>query len=355
MIAARGQRRHGSAGTASGRGESQVMRKRLLLGLKLVVTGVFCAWIVAYVDWGQFWSTLLASKLWAIGLVLLMRFAGLAVSAFKWQQLLAIHSTAYRFGQLIRWYLTALFLNYFLPTSIGGDGYRIYKTLNNERGKSLAVLAVFVERVTGLAALLLLGYGAAIVTYRRQGDAIAGALVTAGTIGLLTGAVALWAVIHFRLLQRLARTKFWPKPLTTLLNLTGDYRHHPRRTVLVGLISFVFHVNKICVIWLLLYALGTTASAFELTVAVVAADVIGLLPISLGGLGLVDGSFIYVMGHYGVSHETGLATMLLMRTLLVPLSLTGAYFYFLGDPTARAVESEGGSFAPGHYVHTEAK
>ncbi len=65
-----------------------------------------------------------------------------------------------------------------------------------------------------------------------------------------------------------------------------------------------------------------------LTISHAAAQTIGVLPISLGGLGLVDASFIYFMAHYGLSLETGLATMLVSRVLTVPLIVLGGYFYF---------------------------
>lgn len=317
------------------------LRRRLVLALKLAVTVGLSAWIVSFVDWSQFWSVLIASKLWVIGLVMLMRFGGLTVSSFKWQQLLAIHGLRYRLGQLLRWYLVATFLNHFLPTSIGGDGYRVYKTWSNGRGKTCAVFAILVERATGLAALIVLGYAAAIATYSIGGDPVAGAIAAGGTIGLPIALGAILLAIRLRLFGALTRSRFWPAKLAGLSALAGDFRDHPKKSALVVVISFVFHVNKILVVWLIMYALGATANLLELTVAILAVEVVGLLPISLGGLGVVEGSFIYVMGHYGISQEIGLATMLLRRVLSIPASLVGAGLYFIGDRDVRDFDSKG--------------
>jgi uncharacterized protein (TIRG00374 family) len=291
------------------------------------------------VDWSQFWSALKGSKLAVIGLVVLMRFGGLTLSSFKWQQLLAIHGLQYRLAQLLQWYLVGTFLSHLLPTSIGGDTYRVYKTWHNGRGKACAVVAIVVERATGVAALFLLGYAAAIATYLNQGDPVAGTIAAVGTIGLALALGFALMATRFRLLGVLRRSRLWPAKLSELPALAGDFRDHPRKSALVGLISFVFHVNKILVIWLLLYALGATANPLELTVAVLAVDVMGALPISLGGLGVVEGSFIYLMGHYGISQEIGLATMLLMRVLMLPFVLVGAGLYFMGGRDPRDVNS----------------
>lgn len=338
--ALRGPTEKDEAGLLGAQGEqdrrdSSRLAKRTLLVVKLSITVGLCAWIVGYVDWALFWAAVRDSKLWVLGLVFGMRAGGLTISALKWQRLLVVQELRFGLGQLVRWYLTALFLTNFLPTSIGGDAYRVYKTWDNERARACALLAILAERVTGLLALLLLGYVAAIVTYARGGDPVAAALIILVTIALVAGAFGTWVVLRLRLAERLAGMKKIPRILARipviLIGLLEDLGRHPRESVAIGAISFVFHMNKILVVWLLLYALGATTNVLELAVAVVAVEVIGLLPITLGGLGLVEGSFIYVMGHFGVGTETGLATMLLMRALMVPLSLVGAYFYSVGD------------------------
>lgn len=318
------------------RGSSRVAKGVFLL-VKLLVTLGLCAWIVGYVDWALFWAAVRDSKLWILGLVFAMRAGGLTISALKWQRLLVVQELRFGLGQLVRWYLTALFLTNFLPTSIGGDAYRVYKTWDNERARACALLAILAERLTGLLALLLLGYAAAIVTYAQGGDPVAAALIVLVTIALVAATFGTWLLLRLRLTERLAGTKKIPRILARIpvivVGLLEDLHRHPRESVGIAAISFVFHLNKMLVVWLLLYALGATTNILELAVAVVAVEVIGLLPITLGGFGLVEGSFIYVMGHFGVGTETGLATMLLMRVLMVPLSLVGAYFYSVGDGT----------------------
>ena len=73
---------------------------------------------------------------------------------------------------------------------------RIYKTLNNPKAKSCAVLAVFIDRATGLAALLLLGYIAAIVKYVHDGSELTRGLVMPGTFGIVVGLAGLWVLVR---------------------------------------------------------------------------------------------------------------------------------------------------------------
>jgi uncharacterized membrane protein YbhN (UPF0104 family) len=311
----------------SGRGT----RRRVLLGVKLLATLGACAWIVSFVDWAELWRTVRGAHLGIILLVVGMRFGGMTLSAYKWQQLLTIHGVPYRLGRLVRWYLVGTFLNHFLPTSIGGDAYRIYKTLDNQRSRSSAVFAVLMERATGLVALLLLGVVSALVIYRRTGEPVALAVLGICTAGLATAGTIAWVSPRVATLGRFAMRYSWAAWVASLPELTGDFRRHPRRSVVVGILSFLFHANKLLATWLTLYALGTAMDPLVLTLAVVGMEVIGLLPISIGGLGVADGSFIHLVGRFGVAAEPALAAMLLARVLMLPLALAGAHFYALGD------------------------
>lgn len=310
-------------------------RRHVLFAAKLAATIALCIWIVAVVDWDQVWSELRRSNYWLLLLVVAIKLLGVTISSYKWQQCLRVHDVHYRLGELHRWYLVAMSLNFFLPTSIGGDGYRIYKTLNNPKAKSCAVLAVFFDRATGLAALLLLGYIAAIVKYVHDGSELTRGLVMLGTFGIVVGLAGLWVLVRWRLIQKLAKRKFRYRSVASIVRSIDDLRRHPGRAAFASAISFVFHANTLFGLWLLIYALGTTIDLAALTISHAAAQTIGMLPISLGGLGLVDASFIYFMAHYGLSLETGLATMLLSRVLLVPLIVLGGYFYFF-DKSDRA-------------------
>ena len=309
--------------------------KRLLFVVKLIVTIALISWIVVIVDWRLFWLNLAKIDLYLIVIVVVSRIFGITISTYKWQQLLAVHGLHYQFGQLHRWYLVGMFFSAFLPTSIGGDGYRIYKTLDNPKAKSCAVLPVVVERVTGLFALLLLGYFAALYIYFRDADTVAHAIVIGGTISIIGGATLLYLAFRLKLLERFSRLRYCPKQVVTLISFLDDFRQHPRKVLWALAISFLFQANLIFGVWLLFYSLGVIVDPSHLTIAVMAGVVISLLPISLGGIGLVEVSFIYVMGHFGLNAESVLTTMLLSRGLTIPVILLGAYYYYFQDDRSK--------------------
>lgn len=91
--------------------------------------------------------------------------------------------------------------------------------------------------------------------------------------------------------------------------------------------SLLYHVLRVALVWLTIYALGESFDPLQLAASMVGADSVGLLPISLGGLGVMDGSLVYLLGYFGLPHAVGLSTVLLSRALSVPPLALGGIFY----------------------------
>ncbi len=67
----------------------------------------------------------------------------------------------------------------------------------------------------------------------------------------------------------------------------------------------------------------------ELLIALVISNLVAVLPISINGLGVYEGTFMYLLGQYGVPYDVSVIPMILNRVLLVPISIVGASFYLL--------------------------
>ncbi|MEL7088087.1 MAG: lysylphosphatidylglycerol synthase transmembrane domain-containing protein, partial [Planctomycetota bacterium] len=290
--------------------------------------------------------------------VMLVWGVALSVSVVKWQQLLRVHGLHYPLGLLHRWYLISYFLSQFLPSIIGGDAFRIYKTLQNGRHRACAVLPVFVERASGLLALLILGAGSALIDWQLTGRAFSywATVVSAASAG--AGVLGLLVFAGLRLDRKFVAWKRCPRALRSLHEHSADYFTHPRQIFVAAVISFVFHGMRVGVFWLFIFGLSggdaewVVPSFYAVAVVTAATTVIGMLPISLGGYGLVDGSFMACMVFYGVPAEVGLTVMLMTRVTSLPVAILGGVLYSLeksgGD--AAAFRPEAGRVGAGATV-----
>ncbi|HEX6995955.1 MAG TPA: lysylphosphatidylglycerol synthase transmembrane domain-containing protein [Gammaproteobacteria bacterium] len=317
---------------------------------KLAIGGTLCAIIVSRVDWHTASDSLAETGLGLVAVMFGILIALVFVSAYKWRLLLSIHGVEYSTLRLSKYYFVALFFNNFLPTSIGGDGYRIYKTIDNGRSKASAVIAVVMERVTGFGTLVALGTGAGALL---AADA-AGLLTLLGVGAALACAAATPLAWRMRLVPRRLRALV-PKRLRdalpdnvrrlkeTLGEHIDDYVRQPLRSFTVIVISIVFHVGLAFAFFVLLrYGADQPISMLEMMSVLALTTFVAVLPISLNGLGVYEGTFIYLLAQYGVPPDVSVVPMILNRGLLIVLSLVGAGIYvldtagFVSGRTARA-------------------
>jgi glycosyltransferase 2 family protein len=319
------------------------VRSRVLWIVKLVVTAGLGWFLFTHADWAAIGVTLAGIPPGVIVVAFALMLLSVTISAYKWQIVLKLHGLHFSFMRLQRYYFTAMFFSNFLPTSIGGDVYRVYKTFGDRRSISSPVIAVFVERLTGIIALLALGYFYSFVVYHAQGDVISRTLMTVGTAGIVLTLVAALLFVCLRGYQRLKRWQNKPKLLRILLEHGKDYIRQPVGSAYVMLISFWFHVHNCLLFYLLLrYGVGVEISVAELFVVLTLVTLLGVLPISINGIGVVDTAFVVLLGVYGVGSDLALSVMLICRMLLILVSAIGAGFY-LSERTdaAKQVQSPG--------------
>lgn len=315
--------------------------RRLVFAGKLAVTLVLCGVLLGRADWADLSRSLQQADVLLLLLVGALMIASVTISAYKWRCLLRLHGVQRSFGQLHRYYFTAGFFNNFLPSSIGGDGYRIYRTLDANTSRSAPIAAVLLERLSGVLALLALGLVASLsIRTARSHDVVAETYLALGGAALLILLVAVVVtVVALRLgaTRRLtARLRSSPK-LAAIIDRVGDVRARPVAAIwaLVG-VSVLFHLHTIVWYALLLHALGGRIGIAELTVVLALTSTLGILPISINGIGVIDGAFVHLATHYGAGYELALTAMIVVRGYTLLISLIGAWFH-LGErllPTA---------------------
>lgn len=301
--------------------------RKLSFFVKLTVTSAICSIILWTVDWFAIFKGLQESNPVLIFTVFVLMLLSVTISAYKWQVILSIHDVNFDFRKLHQYYFVAMFLNNLLPSTIGGDGYRIYKTLDNSKSKSSAVVAVFVERITGVLALLFLGYIGGIISFAQGRDSLSRIVVVIGTIALIILISLIYYAIKFKSPNFLLRRGGYQKIIYTIISHVEDYRRKPYKSLEFILISILFQIHSLGFNFLAIVALGKMCSIFNLAVVVALTNVIATLPISINGIGLMEGSFMYLIGKYNIDSETALLAIIIIRALLIPISLIGGVFY----------------------------
>jgi uncharacterized protein (TIRG00374 family) len=124
--------------------------------LRAVVTIVFIAVALRYVDGGAVWRRFVAIRAADFGILLALVTVQTLAFACRWH-VIARHCGAGIAAQMsLRISVISLFFNQTLPSTVGGDAVRIILSRNEGAPIERAVCAVLIDRGIGMLALALL-------------------------------------------------------------------------------------------------------------------------------------------------------------------------------------------------------
>ena len=268
------------------------MLLRLLLSLGLV------GWVLAKIDW-----TLLAAVVQQLHYGWLM----VALLLFNVSRLIAAQRLYWFFCAVglristelnLKLYYLGLWYNVLLPGGITGDGYKVY-WLRKYYPVSAWDLAhaTFFDRISGLFALLLL-----LLLALRQA-----VVMTPGFQMLLVVAMlampALAYVLHYVLGRRFL--SLW---------------------VQSSLLAILMQLFQVFTVGCLLWSLREFAHLDRYIVVFLLSSMVAVLPLTIGGLGAREFTFVYLQPWLGYDLQTGVVLSMLFYLLGLVSAMLGIFF-----------------------------
>jgi glycosyltransferase 2 family protein len=255
------------------------------------------------------------------------------LSTIRWRCLLRAEKIDLPFRRLILLYFEGMFFNLMLPTAIGGDLVRGYQVSRLTERREASLASILVERLSGFAALAIIACIAIIPAYTHVNDP----LVIWLTAGSAAGMVALIAsllsdrlqALFFRLLHGVGLGRFH-ETVHRLYEAVQRYWTH-RSVLLLALgLSLVLQSLFITIVYLISQALNLPVPFRYFFLFVPLISVISMLPISIAGLGLRDGSAVYLFTKVGLDAAGALSLSLLWFAMTALCSGLGGIVFLVG-------------------------
>jgi uncharacterized membrane protein YbhN (UPF0104 family) len=219
-------------------------------------------------------------------------------------------------------YLKGVMFNQILPTSIGGDAYRMMETSRLGRGKKEAILGVLVDRVYGSVGLVLLNLIALPFTYAWFPTVIFNFIFGISIVVLL-------ATLLLLALQYLPK-KWFPKWLFIFVELSqqltksaNSWKDFFIKVILAIMTNFL----TVFAFFILAKGLHVAGSLVDYLMIIPSVLLLTMVPISLAGWGVREGAMIFLGGLIGILKPEALAISILFGFSLIVSSIPGIYFY----------------------------
>lgn len=301
--------------------------KRLFNILKIVVSASLMIYLLVFqVDVRSLWQVVSQARWGYLIAAAVLMIVGTALRAVRWQVLLQAMDITVPLRRLVHLYFVGTFFNMFLPSGLGGDAVRMAELARTTRHVPEAVGTTLVDRATGLWVLFVLALFALPFSHALLPQGW-GPIVALGT---LVGVVGGWVMMGTPLVP-------W---LGSKVRLPGQEKleRFYRSVSQLGypalgkacLVSLVFDV--LLIIFNVLIARGLNID-LPLGIFVLFTPIISfslVLPVSIGGLGVREQTYILLFGPLAVSNTAATAMSLTNYALTnLVVGLLGGVLYAL--------------------------
>lgn len=306
------------------------MMKRQQLGLilRLLTAIVLLTVLILIIDRDALIATFLSVDipLYTLGFVL---FIGTILTwTLRWHLLMRAAGEVISYGKSLVTLTISMFFSMFLPTVVGTDLGRVYELgRDSSYRKSKLISSVLLDRLMGLMTISLMALIGLVVGSQFAGNQGVN-LTVIGTLVVLFGG---WVLVFnkraekiiFGILDQLPFVKRFSPQLHKVYTVLDELYRQPRLLAQAGSVSIV---NSLCTILATLLAarsIGVEISPLYFFIFMPIIWIIMTIPISVSGLGVREGAFIFFFSQVGVTNSDAIAISLLYYSYNVIVGIIG--------------------------------
>lgn len=306
--------------------------QKLIVGLKLSITGTLLAWLTYKYDVREIVAILSSISITTVAIAAILHTGVFLLSAWRWWRLFQYaDDKKHKLASVLPSYYVGVFFNNLLPSSMGGDVVRTVRLARLGMRSDALLGSAVIDRVIGFVAVLMVAGSGLLFS---GNEILPGAYRTAAIL-TAAGALAIFAGLFsthlYGLLDRTAEK--WRGKILRFFVETIKVCHRYRFARYQLFVATLLAVAAQCVVVLVYYLIGRGLD-MHLPVAVYftvvpLAFLAGCLPASLGGLGVREGAAVTLLIGAGADGGTAAALAFAYLGILWATSLPGGVIILL--------------------------
>ena len=320
-------------------------KKNLLLVAKIGLSFGLIFWLLKGSDLSTIWRTVKEASPGYLLLAFSMFYIGFFLISLRWRMLLRVEGIDAKLMYLFKSFNIAVLFNNLLPSTIGGDAYRMYDVWRLGGSKTQAVSVILIDRFLGMFALVTYGLIASMMVSEVR-NAIPGLVFYLAGI-LLAMMVVIWMAfgsgarfLSWFLQLDIKLLSIFQKIVGKISDALEMYRGRGDVLFKALLISFGVQLNVIVHFIIIAYALAIDIPPIGMFIIIPLATLIMLAPVSINGLGVREVVLVFFFGLYGVSSESAIAFAWIWLAMLLAQGMVGgiAFLFKRNKPDAEKLQ-----------------
>ena len=312
------------------------MRRTLLLLAKAATSILLLYFSLRWVDASTLAGRLSRSEPGWIVLAAILLIIQLAFLAGRWRTIAAACGASLAFTPALQLSFIATFFNQVLPSTVGGDGARIWLFARKGAGWARATYSVLIDRIVGVFVLAMIVIVCLPWTFELIHDPIARAVLLIIGIGAIAGTLFFLMIgTHFRqIFARWALTRHLLAASRDAATLCNSL--HSMRIVLPC--SIAIHLLTIAAAWCCIKAIAAPVTFLQVLFLMPPVLLISTIPISIAGWGVRESGMIAAFAFAGLAQSDGLTLSILYGATSFVVGVIGGVVWIVSGLRARSFD-----------------
>jgi uncharacterized protein (TIRG00374 family) len=296
--------------------------------LRLIICVAILWFIISRIDLSEVYRLMKLVDLKAFVLTFLVNIVIHLFFILRWRRILQALQTEAKFQRLASFHFIGLFFNLFIPTAIGGDVIKAYYNSKETGNKGASYLSVFLDRYIGLLVII----GLAAIAACSVGLTVNGVAVYFWVLLIFIVAVLMTVLLSTnfaQFLNRILGTRL--KSLHSVITTINESSKATLRNRGVMIWSFLMTLGvvllTVVINYIFINSIGKSVDFKDILIFIPIIIFAASFPISIAGLGVREGAYIFLFATIGFTNEESLSLSLLNFALLFLISLPGAIIY----------------------------
>jgi glycosyltransferase 2 family protein len=314
--------------------------KKAWTWIRIIISFGLIAFLLYTVDFGDMTGSLAGSNGYYLLAAFLVALGDRLIMAFKWNILLRAKNIHIPLPRITGTYWISSFLGLFLPATVGADAIRAYAVYKGgQKGRDI-VSSIVIERIFGILALLIFVLMSIVLSIYVFGESFFASIWN--LFGIILGVLVFLSFFIYISLNRSLLNKFynllevrnpkisknkWVGKLREIYQSYLAYQEHKQALGIFLFWSFVENLFPILWTYFLSLAFNIPVPLLYIFILVPIVLVLVRLPISIDGIGIKEGAFVYFLSLIGIPSSDALLLGIASHVLAIVSILPGGALY----------------------------
>jgi len=328
--------------------DKQKLKNRIFIVLRVVISAgiLFFLFKTQFMNFEEVVNALrqLNINYWFIALSFVMSWVVIYLIVLRWSILLHTQKISASQSFLFGSYLVGCFFNNFLPTSIGGDIYRVYDTSKLKNSSVVkASIIILMDRFTGLISSIIflmialtlgllsnLNTGFMIYKWNLSNQLLAIIIIILFILTVIIILMMLFSDL-FKLNRLFKKIRFlhkWEDKFRQMYDALREFRKFKMILFANIILSFILQLVFTLIYYFAALGFGIKELSLIVFIFIIQISIIlTMLPISIGGTGIREGIFVVLIGAFsGPKDIAAIVSLVVLVMLLIP-GISGGIIY----------------------------